>query len=425
MGQKSSQLVRVEGSVSPGFESVKEMFEKNFRRGAEDSAQLCVYVGEEKVVDLWCSVSEPKYTGDTLTNVFSSTKSLTAIAMASLVDKGLMNYTDKISSYWPEFGQNGKENITVVDLMRHECGLPVFYPHLLHVEDTLTENIKKNAIGSVIEKLEPNWMEPGRREYHGMTRGWVANELFRRMDPRGRTIGEYLAEDVARPLKADVYIGVPQERFDDFAPVANIGPGKVIKESLKTNTVGGALDIGFSELMTVMNSFRKMMADGRKDWFHPHQDYDQTKFDELFNKDLIRRGETSSANGNCSARGLALVAAAMANKGSIHGSQVLSPEAWDKFHGETVEKPIYTGSHILFQSNFSQGGINKFSEKDGVGRDGYFGWFGYGGSVFQWNPELKIGFAYTPNLLHWFDMTNGRGRLLQQEVVKCIKNKHK
>lgn len=166
-----------------------------------------------------------------------------------------------------------------------------------------SENIKKNAIGSVIEKLEPNWLEPGRREYHGMTRGWVANELFRRMDPRGRTIGEYLAEDVARPLKADVYIGVPQERFDDFAPVANIGPGKVIKESLKTNTVGGALDIGFSELMTVMNSFRKMMADGRKDWFHPHQDYDQTKFDELFNKDLIRRGETSSANGNCSARG--------------------------------------------------------------------------------------------------------------------------
>ena len=234
--------------------------------------------------------------------------------------KGLMNYTEKISSYWPEFGQNGKENITVADLMRHECGLPVFYPQLLNVEDTLTgtyvrvfefnmksqifsENIKKNAIGSVIEKLEPNWLEPGRREYHGMTRGWVANELFRRLDPRGRTIGEYLAEDVARPLKADVYIGVPQERFNDFAPVANIGPGRVIKESMKTNTVGGALDIGFSELMTVMNSFRKMMADGRKDWFHPHQDYDQTKFDELFNKDIIRRGETSSTNGNCSARG--------------------------------------------------------------------------------------------------------------------------
>ena len=84
MGQNS---VKVQGSVSPGYESVKELFESNFKRGAEESAQLCVYVGEEKVVDLWCSMSDPGYTGDTLTNVFSSTKSLTAIAMASLVDK--------------------------------------------------------------------------------------------------------------------------------------------------------------------------------------------------------------------------------------------------------------------------------------------------------------------------------------------------
>ena len=87
MGQSSSQPVKVQGSVSPGYESVKELFESNFKRGAEESAQLCVYVGEEKVVDLWCSVKDPGYTGDTLTNVFSSTKSLTAIAMASLVDK--------------------------------------------------------------------------------------------------------------------------------------------------------------------------------------------------------------------------------------------------------------------------------------------------------------------------------------------------
>ena len=78
-----------------------------------------------------------------------------------------------------------------------------------------------------------------------------------------------------------------------------------------------------------------------------------------------------------------------------------------------------------FQLCVILGGINKFSEEGGVGRDGYFGWFGYGGSVFQWNPELKIGFAYTPTLLHWFDMTNGRGRLLQQEVVNCVKSKYK
>ena len=71
------------------------MFTNNFRRGREDSSQLCVYVGGERVVDLWASLSDPTYTADTLTNVFSSTKSLTAIALAGLQDRGLFNYTDK------------------------------------------------------------------------------------------------------------------------------------------------------------------------------------------------------------------------------------------------------------------------------------------------------------------------------------------
>ena len=165
------------------------------------------------------------------------------------------------------------------------------------------ENIKKNGIGSVIEKLEPHWPESGPREYHSLTRGWVANEVFRRLDPQGRTIGEYLAQDVARPLKADVFVGVPQDRYNDYAPVGNIEIGKVIKESMKTSTVGGALDIGFFEFLELMNNFRKMMADGHKEAFQPYKDYDQKRIDLLFNKEIIRKGETSSANGNCSARG--------------------------------------------------------------------------------------------------------------------------
>ena len=74
MGQQQSSAPVVQGTVEPGFESVREMFARNFARGAEESAQLCVYVGEARVVDLWCSISDPGYTADTLTTVFSSTK---------------------------------------------------------------------------------------------------------------------------------------------------------------------------------------------------------------------------------------------------------------------------------------------------------------------------------------------------------------
>ena len=167
-----------------------------------------------------------------------------------------------------------------------------------------TENIKKNNIGSVIEKVTPHWPEEGPREYHGLTRGWVANEVFRRLETQGRTIGEYLAEDVAKPLGADVFVGVPQDRLNDYAPVKNIGLGTVLMESMKTNTVGGAIDVGFFEFMTIMKVFRKMSKEGQsKPIFHPYQDYDEKRIDLLFNKDVIRRGESSSANGNCSARG--------------------------------------------------------------------------------------------------------------------------
>ena len=128
--------------------------------------------------------------------------------------------------------------------------------------------------------------------------------MFRRLEPGGRTIGEYLAEDVAKPLGADVFVGVPQDRFNDYAPVENMSLGTVLKESMKTNTVGGAIEIGFFEFITLMNNFRKMMAEGTsKPTFNPYQDYDQKRIDLLYNKDVIRRGESSSVNGNCSARG--------------------------------------------------------------------------------------------------------------------------
>merc|ERR1711963_290719 len=169
MGQGQSTI---EGTVAPGYESVRDKFEENFRTGRETSAQLCVYVGEEKVVDLWGSIKDKDFSGDSITNVFSSTKSLAAIALASLVDRGLLNYSDKISKHWPEFGQNGKENVTVADLMRHEAGLASFDTSLTP-EDFSRSGIKKNCLGSRIEKEKCQYPKNGScqenhwRIYHG------------------------------------------------------------------------------------------------------------------------------------------------------------------------------------------------------------------------------------------------------------------
>ena len=413
MGQQQSS-VKVEGFTAPGYESVKEMFEKNCERGAEDSTQLCIYVEEKKVVDLWWSGSNSKYTGDTLTNVFSSTKSLTAIAMAALQDKGLISYDEKISTYWPEFGQNDKNDVTVADLMRHEAGLASL-ENPPKIEDTWTENIKKNSIGSIIEKAKCTYPANGKREYHAITRGWIANEVFRRVDTKKRTIGEYINDEIAKPLQADVYVGAWDKKFADFAPTVEMSLPTVLIESLKGSFTSSGVDFTFMELLGILKMLLKLSG-ATKPTFQPNGVDDLTKIGPMFNIEAVRRGETSSANGNCSARGLALLAAAMANQGSINGVQVLSKQGWEALHQDPVEAPIFG----VLPTNFTQGGINKFGETSG--RDGWYGWMGYGGSVFQWHLDLKIGFAYTPTYLQLIDLNNNRARMLQEEIVKCAKS---
>lgn len=279
----------------------------------------------------------------------------------------------------------------------------------------MRENIKRNCLGEVIARQKCVYREVGRREYHAITRGWVANEVFRRVHPEGKTIGEFVEEKIARPLEADLYIGVPASREEDYAPVHEFDLKKMIRESLKPASSRG-IGLGFLELMKTLNEFRKLVG-SLKPTFKQYKDYDMKLLGPLYNIDVIRRGETSSANGNCSARGLAKLAAVMANQGTLGGLTLLTNKAWQALHSEATQATEHAGCWTL-DTNFTQGGVNKFEEKGG--RDGYYGWFGYGGSVFQWHPDLNIGFGYTPNLLHWEDIANGIGRDLQQEVVKCV-----
>ena len=109
-----------------------------------------------------------------------------------LVDKGLLNYEENVSSYWPEFAKNGKENVKLEDVLRHESGLAKFKDHVHKNEDILRENIKRNSIGEVIEKCVLEFPKSSldsvktKREYHAATRGFILNEIVRRVDPKQR-----------------------------------------------------------------------------------------------------------------------------------------------------------------------------------------------------------------------------------------------
>ena len=116
--------MQVNGTVAPGFESVRQLYETQMRVMAEKHTQLCVYYRRQKVVDLWASAADDNnFSADSLVNVFSSGKSLEAIAIAWLEGKGLLSYEGKITEYWPEFGANGKDKTTIRHLLTHRGGL--------------------------------------------------------------------------------------------------------------------------------------------------------------------------------------------------------------------------------------------------------------------------------------------------------------
>uniref|UniRef100_A0A0K0G547 Beta-lactamase domain-containing protein n=1 Tax=Strongyloides venezuelensis TaxID=75913 RepID=A0A0K0G547_STRVS len=203
--------ISIHGFIHPDFESVKKEFTNNFIIGWErDGAALTVYHNNEIVVNLWGGYADVssgrKWKEDTMNIAFSSSKALGAICIALLVDRGHLNYDDKIVKYWPDFGKNKKENITVQMVMSHTSGV-VLIDQQIEIEDALTPDVMKK----IIENQKPYW-EPGTQiGYHAISYGWLVDQIIRHADPKKRTIGKYFKEEIADVHGIDAYLGLPKE----------------------------------------------------------------------------------------------------------------------------------------------------------------------------------------------------------------------
>ena len=201
--------VTVEGHVSPGFETVREVFAENFTSRHELGGACCVYRRGEKVVDLWGGVRN-KETGepweaDTMVVLHSATKGLAAMTMAVAHSRGWLDFEARVATYWPEFAQHGKGEITVRQLLAHQAGLFAFDEP---VDRSLVADLDRLAV--VLARQKPAW-EPGTRQaYHALTLGFYEGELLRRVDPGHRSLGRFFHEEIASPLGLDVYIRLPE-----------------------------------------------------------------------------------------------------------------------------------------------------------------------------------------------------------------------
>ena len=217
----ASKSFTVRGHVSGGFEAVREAFEENFARRHELGGACCVYVHGEKVVDLWGGVRN-KQTGepweaDTMVVVHSATKGLAAMTLAIAHSRGWLDYEERVVRYWPEFAQNGKQEITVRQLLAHHAGLFAFDER---VDRSVVADLDRLA--AVMARHKPAWQPGTRQAYHGLTLGFYEGELIRRVDPSHRTLGQFFQDEIATPLGEDFYIrlpeGIPNSRLATLSP---------------------------------------------------------------------------------------------------------------------------------------------------------------------------------------------------------------
>jgi CubicO group peptidase (beta-lactamase class C family) len=220
-GRFKQETGRNSGSYHTAFKAVRDEFVRNFTERGEVGASVSVMLGGVTVVDLWGGIADPAtqapWTKDTLVHVWSCTKGVTALCAHILASRGQLDLDAPVVSYWPEFGQNGKQNVTVEQLMSHKAGVPAIRAPLpagaLYDWDFMVDALAAEA---------PFW-EPGTRHgYHALTFGFLVGELVRRIS--GKPLGQFVRDEITGPLHLDLWMGLPASEDARVAPSLPAAP---------------------------------------------------------------------------------------------------------------------------------------------------------------------------------------------------------
>lgn len=389
----------INGSVAPGFERVGTAFRENFVERDELGAACAAYYRGEKVVDLWggyrdAAGTEP-WAEDTLVLVFSTTKGLAATAMALAHSRGLFDYEDRVATHWEAFGQRGKEEVTVRELLDHRAGVAA-------VGETLTpERIAdRERLSELLAGKRPDW-EPGERHgYHAFSLGWYESELLRRTDPEGRTLGRFFASEIAEPLDVEFYIGLPEAvAAERVAEVVGFHPIRML------TAVGG-----FPWRMVLA------LANPRSVTTRALSPFDIRSPAEL-NDPAYRRVEIPSGNGIGRVRDVARLYGLLAAGGDRIG---IGTGTYDELTRRATPPPGGRTDVVLkTETSYSLGYWKPF-EAFAFGSPRAFGAQGAGGSFAFADPARTLGFAYAPNRMGTALWNDPRELALRNAVFACI-----
>jgi CubicO group peptidase (beta-lactamase class C family) len=360
-------MLTIDGHCEPRFTAVREAFFENFKRHGDVGASVCVYLDGRRVVDCWGGHADPARTrpwsADTVVSVASTTKGMVALCAHMLAERGKLDLDAPVARYWPEFAQAGKGEIPVRWLLSHRAGLPA-------IRRTLpTEALLDwSTMTAALAESEP-WWTPGRRHgYHAITYGHLVGEVIRRVD--GRTVGEFLRQEVTGPLRADFFIGVPES---EDARAATVLPPAPVSEPTIWDTI--------------LADPQSMVG---RTFLNPPRSAD------LVNTRAWRAAEVPAANGHTSARGVARVYAALARGGELDGVRLLAPATVE---GAIAEQSAGRDEILGLPTRFATGfmlGMRGGIFDCGPGRRS-FGHPGRGGSIGFADPDARLAFGYVTN----------------------------
>ena len=365
------------GTVAPGWGAVRAAFEANFATTSPDGdvgAGVAIYHRGELVVDLTGGVFEPgrdrPYDDSTLQIVFSTTKGITAIAVAMCAERGWIDYDAPVAQYWPEFAGHGKGAVTVAQLLSHQAGLITVDGPI-----TLADALDLPTITARIADTAPLWPLGDGHGYHALTFGWLAGELVRRVDPSGRTLGAFVADEIVDRVGggAELWIGLPESLESRVSPlIGSLAP--------KTDD---------PQVQAMLEMFMGPDSMGGKALFLGGA----FQGDGIFNRRDVHAAEIPAANGITNARSLARIYAATI--GSVDGVRLLSADTVDR--ARTTITPVGESDKCLIMPTTFGLGFMTYGDFTPYAGPGSFGHAGAGGSVAFAQPETGLSFAYVMN----------------------------
>lgn len=391
-------MVELQGQCPDRWQPVAEAFRANFEDSGETGAALAVYRAGEPILSLWAGEAAPeqRWQERTQTNLFSASKGLVALAALQLVAEGALDPDRPVAYYWEAFGQSGKQNITVRQVLCHRSGV-----------SALTDRVPEQAIfdwdeiTGRIASAQP-WWPPGERQgYSPFLFGWILGELVRRVGAEA-SFGAYFRSQVAAPLSLELGFGLD----DPSIPLAQMRPlkrpmgGPSTSDGANSQSLGqimkanprGVTNRAFSNPMTLMT------ASNSDDW---------------------RRAQIPAANGHSSARDLAAVYGALANAGQLNGQRLIAEDTLALCADEQSFEPDQVlGLPLRFGHGFmlSQ---KRADCRFGRGR-GAFGHPGAGGCLGFADPDYGVGFGYVTARMGQSLLIDPRPQRLIDALYQCL-----